>query len=170
MLAFLLAIDRRLSRILTFLGCVAMAILASVCLAQVFSRFVLETPTVWSEALARTLMVWSVFLGMPVTLRRGRAIAMSFLADMAPPRMKIVLNVIVVGAITFALIIMLWQGVLLLERISNQRMAGLDIPIIWAYAAIPVGAFLSLIALTFSCVEQVREGRAPSPPFEGDAI
>lgn len=170
MLALFTAVDRGLFKILSVLGCLAIATLAFVCLYQVFSRFVLETPTVWSEALARTLMVWSVFLGMPVALRRGMAITMSVLAEMASPRLKAVIDVAVMCAVAFALVIMLWQGVALLERIANQRLAGLDIPIVWAYAAIPAGAALGLVALVFNRVEHLRKGVAMNPAFEGDTI
>jgi len=170
MLASIGVLDRWLFRVLSILGCVAIAILAVVCLYQVFSRFILATPTVWSEALARTLMVWAVFLGMPVALRRGAAITMSVLAEMAPPRLKAVIDFAVFVAVTLALVIMLWQGVALLGRISNQQLAGLDIPIVWAYAAIPTGAALGLLALAFNRLERFRNGVAGTPAFEGDTI
>lgn len=171
MLAFLSVVDRGLFKILSIVGCCAIALLAGVCLYQVFSRFILEASTVWSEALARTLMVWAVFLGMPIALRKGLAITMSVAAEMAPRRVRAIINAIVVLAIAFTLGIMLLQGVMLLDRISNQRLAGLEVPIVWAYAAIPTGAAFGLIALVFNGVEKFRERSATMrSAFEGDTI
>ncbi|WP_108663143.1 TRAP transporter small permease [Acuticoccus kandeliae] len=166
MLAFIQAVDRWFFRILLIIGCLILATLAGVCFYQVFSRFVLQVPTIWSEALARTLMVWAVFLGTPVAVRRGSAITMNVLADMAPPRLRRVIDGVVTLAIAAVLVITLWQGLALLDRISNQRLAGLNVPIVWAYAAIPVGAALSLVALICNAIE--RAGQPPHAAFEGD--
>ncbi len=168
MLAVVRVIDRTLFKTLGVLGCLMIAALATVCLYQVFSRFVLAAPTVWSESLARTLMIWGVFIGMPVALRRGAAITMSVLAEMAPPRLKTIIDTIVFIGIAFALAVVLWQGIALLGRISNQRLAGLDIPIVWAYAAIPVGAALGLCALVLNWIDQFRKDRPSTPAFEGE--
>lgn len=170
MYIWLSAFDRWLFKLLSILGCAATALLAGVCLYQVFSRFVLEAPTVWSEALARTLMVWAVLLGMPIALRKGTAITMSVVAEMAPPRVKAVIDLFVVLSIALTLGIILYQGLALLDRISNQRLAGLDVPIVWAYGAIPVGAALGLIALVLNRVEKSREGAATGAAFEGDTV
>lgn len=165
------SVDRWIFRLLSVAGCIAIASLAIICLYQVFSRFVLEAPTVWSEALARTLMVWAVFLGTPVAIRRGMAITMSVLAEMSPPPMRRLIDLLVTLAIALALFIVLWQGILLIQRIANQRLAGLDIPIIWAYAAIPVGAAFSLLALACRQVEaRGASDISTSSAFEGDTI
>ena len=170
MLAFLSAFDRGLFKLLSIVCCIGLAVLAGVCLYQVFSRFVLEAPTVWSEALARTLMVWVVLLGMPIALRKGAAISMSVAAEMASPRVKAVIDLVVAIAIAVALVIMFYQGLALLDRISNQRLAGLDVPIVWAYAAVPAGAALGLIALLLSGVEKIRKSAATPPALDGETL
>jgi TRAP-type C4-dicarboxylate transport system permease small subunit len=90
---------------------------------------------------------------------------------MAPPRLRKAIDLLVTLAVAFALFVMLWQGILLMQRIANQRLAGLDIPIIWAYAAIPVGAAFSLFALVCRQVEaRSATGNSSATSFEGDTI
>ena len=42
---------------------------------QVVARFATETPSVWSEALVRTALIWMAFLGVAVALRAGALVS-----------------------------------------------------------------------------------------------
>lgn len=46
-------------------GC-AFALIVALTIAQVFFRFALNSPLVWSEELARLLLVWVTFIGAAV--------------------------------------------------------------------------------------------------------
>ena len=54
------------------------------------------------------------------------------------------------------LLIMVWQGIEIVQRVRFQTLAGLEISISWAYAAIPVGAAFALLAVAAHFVDPRR--------------
>jgi C4-dicarboxylate transporter, DctQ subunit len=59
---------------------------------------------------------------------------------------KLLQGFITLGSITL-LGVILWFGIQMAWRVRFQTLAGLEVPIAWAYAALPVGAFFSLLAV-----------------------
>lgn len=55
---------------------------------QVFARYVLLRPTVWSEELARYLMVWTTMLGSALVVRRGGHVAVTVFVELLPARVQ----------------------------------------------------------------------------------
>ncbi|MEI8671586.1 TRAP transporter small permease subunit [Vibrio sp. SA48] len=46
---------------------------------QVVTRFVFDSPTPWSEILARGVIIWAVFLGLPCVVRYGELISIDII-------------------------------------------------------------------------------------------
>jgi TRAP-type C4-dicarboxylate transport system permease small subunit len=146
--AWVLAADRWVGRLVMGLACLAMALAAVVALYQVGTRFILEQPSVWSEVLTRFLIIWSVFLGLSATIRGGALLSVDLLYRTVArtPYLRHLQAMISLATLGF-LIIMLWQGISIVQRVRFQNLAGLEISISWAYAAIPVGAAFALLAV-----------------------
>jgi TRAP-type C4-dicarboxylate transport system permease small subunit len=73
-------------------------------LLQVFFRYVLSDPLVWSEELARYLFIWCAFLGWIVASRKRSHLAMTFVVDKLPPRAQAAIG----AAIEMATILFAW--------------------------------------------------------------
>ena len=54
---------------------VALAVAVAAGFWQVTTRFLLESPATWSEALVRLALIWMVLLGLAVTLRQGALVS-----------------------------------------------------------------------------------------------
>ena len=76
-----LALDRWLNRWVVRLGIALLAIAASLAFYQVLARFVLESPSDWSEVATRTAIIWMVYLGIGSTLREGAMLSVRLLSD-----------------------------------------------------------------------------------------
>lgn len=114
---------------------------------QVFARFVLQEPAAWTEPWTRSSIIWIVFLGIILAFRRGEMLKVdvinTFLSD-APRRwVRHFANTIC----ALFLGLLAWIGGNMTYRVRFQTIAGLDFPISWIYAAIPIGCTLALIAL-----------------------
>src|SRR5690242_1158133 len=55
-----------------------------VLLAGVISRYILETPLVWSDELASILFLWLAMLGSVIALRRSEHMRMTAVVGMVP--------------------------------------------------------------------------------------
>ena len=73
--AGVLTLDRIGSTIAAILACLALAVAVFAGLWQVVARFATETPSVWSEALVRTALIWMAFIGLAVALRAGALVS-----------------------------------------------------------------------------------------------
>ena len=149
------------NRILGVIVGLMVAVMALVIIYQVFSRFVLGLSPAWSEALARYLMIYLVFVGAAIALRHQRLIAIQALSQSLPvrPRRLLGLAVLVVCLIFF--ILLLYQGVLITRQVAGQNSASLGVSMAVPYAAIPVGAalmILNTIAVILEILSEIGEG------------
>lgn len=144
----LLAIDRRVTPAVMFAACALLAIVSLLGIWQVATRFLLSQPSTWTEELLRRLLIWMVMLGTAVAFRRGALVAVDLMINTARGRWRrIVRRVITVSSLTL-LALLIWYGIDLVWRIRFQTFASMDfLSISWAYAAIPVGALFSVIAV-----------------------
>jgi len=139
-------IDRGLVRLVSW---IAQGLLWSAVAAgfyQVLARFVLESPSAWSEAWTRAAIIWAVMLGVALAFRQGAMLGVDLLHNLLAPRRARMLEhlvlVIVVGFLGF----LVWIGIEMTWRVRFQTMPSLGISISWVYVAIPIGAVLSLLA------------------------
>jgi len=137
-------------------GCVFI-VLTSLTLAQVFCRYVLNSPLIWSEELVRYLCVWLTFLGASALtaqkahLRLGVSIMSRFSPKLAP------LTGIVLDVIVFAFLVLLtWQGARF-TLISGFLMSpALRNPMWWVWIALPLNGLLMLLFVGHSLITGLR--------------
>lgn len=145
---YFLMLDRFLERTSLSAAGLALAVAVSVGLFQVITRFVLHEPAAWSEVTTRTLVIWSVFLGLPAAIRHGSLLSVDILyRKLAQTRHLIWLRAALAIGIAIFLVVLVVSGTSIAQRLRFQQLAGLDLSIAYGYAAIPVGCGLALIAL-----------------------
>lgn len=136
---------------------VAIFIISIFCIAfEVFMRFVLDSPTSWSEELARFSMVWLALLGLGTGIRRKDNIRIDNLIDAFPKTirdwaawMRYIVTFI------FSLVLLVY-GFRIAMINMNQVTPGLGIPMGCVYLAVPIGAFLMIFYLLELVVEGYR--------------
>ncbi|MDB4516185.1 TRAP transporter small permease [Crocinitomicaceae bacterium] len=113
-------------------------------LVQVFARYVFNSPLLWSEELARLLLVWVVFLGGAVVCWDGRHLNVDTFFSRTPPKLRAVLRATNALIALFFLFILAWSSwpLIELEWIINMG----SIPISMSFVRIPalVGGVLMI--------------------------
>ena len=141
-----------LSRILSWI-CFGLMILFTILVAvQVISRYVFNSPTTWTELVARYLFVWTMFLYMPVVYRDKANAAFTLLHEKVKPGIRKWFDIIADAFVLFMSFYLLYWGLEFCMRMSSKMITGLGvgvrIPMNVAYSAIPVGAgLLALYAI-----------------------
>jgi TRAP-type C4-dicarboxylate transport system permease small subunit len=155
---FILSLDRGVTGTALFLACALLAIVSLLGIWQVGTRFLLEQPSTWTEELMRRLLVWMVMLGAAVAFRHGAMISVDLMLRKARGRWRTVVNGVITTASLALMGILIWYGIDLIWRIRFQTWASLDfLSMGWAYASIPVGAAISVIALLAHQLDPVDE-------------
>lgn len=141
----ILALDRIATALAAILACLALAIAFAAGLWQVVSRFALNAPSVWSEALVRVALIWMAYLGIAVALRAGALVSIDVAQRALGGPARRALEAAALAAVLSLMGVMFWFGWEMAERVRFQEMAGLEIPMSWGYAAIPVGAVFAVL-------------------------
>ena len=114
-------------------------------LLQVIYRYVLETPSPWTEELARYLFVWAAMLGAAVSVGRNDQFSISIFGDSLGARARQWLEyLIVVIGIAFALV-MVFKGWAMASRMAFAVSPVLPVSQGHVYLVIPIaGAYMTL--------------------------
>ncbi len=144
---FILRLDRWLTGLCLTVACLLLATISCLGLWQVTSRFVLEQPSTWTEESMRRLLIWMVMLGVVASLRQGALVSVDLMLRLSRGAFhQLVRWIITVVNLTF-LSVLIWFGIDLVWRVRFQTFASMEISMGWAYAALPVGAALAVIAV-----------------------
>ena len=153
----ILAAERVVTQTGLVLGCVALSLAACVGLFQVLTRFVFGEPASWSEPTIRVLLIWMAYLGLAAAARQGSLVSVDLLYRTLRGRHRRILEAMIAGATLVLLAVLAWYGIDLTYRVRFQNLAGLEIPISWAYAAVPTGAVVSMLAVVAHFLDPRRE-------------
>jgi C4-dicarboxylate transporter DctQ subunit len=128
---------------------------------QIFFRFILGGGIVWSEEIAKFLMVWMALLGSSMLLREGKHIAINYFISKFACLRYILMFHAILSAVLFILLIYygIDYAVFGLKSISPAS----GIRKFWPYLSIPVGggflfiqAFARFIHLLFTDDRTIR--------------
>ena len=128
-----------------------------VVLLQVIYRYLLMQPLHWSEELARYLFGWISILGAALSLRRRGHFGTDFFFRMLPPRWKRSFAFLILLLMGIVVMVLLAQGIVLVQKTADQESPAMEISMGWAYASLPVGAAFMAIHLLVMLLEEARE-------------
>ena len=158
-----------LDRSLELLVMIVVAILVLDVLWQVFTRFILNDPSTWTEELAVFVLIWVSLLGAAVALNRGAHLGIDYFVSKLPPRIRTASEVFVFLCISaFSLSVMVIGGFsLVISTLElGQLSPALQIKVGYVYLAIPIsGLFLTLYGL-IGLTERLAQLRRGSPAVE----
>ncbi len=131
-------------KLLAILLCAAMLISLS---AGVLYRYVLNTPLTWSDETAIFSLVWLTFIGGSMSIKRQDSAAVTIVMDKMTGKLRkflfgigLLILGLFIGYIIYLSVIWLSSPNISLQRSSSMRM-----PMIYAYASIPVSFSFMMI-------------------------
>ena len=115
--------------------------------SQVFSRYILNSSIGWADEVSRLLFVWSIFLAIPIGVRRGRHIGVEILKTRLPAQMQSWLEraMTAVGCALMALIA--YQALVIALAQWDELMVSIDVSAGWFIVALIVGSAHSALHL-----------------------
>ena len=141
MIKFQHKLNKVLETFLVFL----MSILVIDVLWQVFSRYLLSSPSSFTDELAGFLLIWVGVLGAAYVAGRGEHLAIDILLQKSPPaRQKALRYIIHSSILLFALFVMVVGGVILMyTRFMLQvKSAALQLPLGYVYIIMPISGLI----------------------------
>jgi TRAP-type transport system small permease protein len=119
--------------------------MATVVFYQVYTRYVLSDSAGWTEEIARYFLVAVVFIGASISVRKNNHIQVDYFYRLMPKAMARVMSTLVDLVRCLFLGYAVWLTWLLLQRIGNQPMAVVDLPVGWVFSAMLFGFALMFL-------------------------
>ena len=153
----ILSFDRWITGLAWWLACVLLAVISGLGMWQVVARFILSQPSTWTEESMRRLLIWMVMLGTVVAFRRGALVSVDLMLRTARGAwLQVVRWTITLTALAY-LSVLVWFGFGLVSRVRFQTFASMELSMGWAYAALPVGAMLAMLAVIANHLDPLYE-------------
>jgi TRAP-type C4-dicarboxylate transport system permease small subunit len=151
----------RLYDLIGYVAAVILAIMAASVFASVVGRWV-GRGIEGIDELPRFLFVWLVALGGAAAMWRHEHTVLDYFINLAPPRLRhaiaLVVNVTMIGLFAYLVVL---SGTLV-PNSQFQTSAGLNLPLGYVYAAVPVGALLIILPLLRNVIGSLRGLGLPS--------
>lgn len=138
------AIDRGVLAANRALMIAALAAMSVIVFVNVALRYLTDDSIVWSEEVARYLMIWLTFLGIGPVMRLGGHVAIDTLHNAVPASASMALRAVVVGLLAAFCLTLAWFGTVFVGRSWSQSTPVTEIPFSFVAAAVPVGFGLAL--------------------------
>lgn len=137
---------------------------------QIVSRYVLASPSSWTEELARFMLIWIGLVGGAYAYRHGMHLGLDLLAERLPQRMRPLHAAAVHACVAvFALLVLVVGGgnLVALTYSLAQSSPALELPMAVVYLALPLSGVLILLYAAAGLAESFRE-KAPAAGDGGD--
>lgn len=127
---------------------------------QVFSRYALNSPSVSSEEILRSCVVWLSLLGAAYSCGKGTHMSIELIRDFVGGRTKRGFEMLVpISFVIFAGGVMIPGGLRAMEIATGQTTAVLRLPMEWIYASLPASGVLFIIYSLLNLVDLARAQR-----------
>jgi TRAP-type C4-dicarboxylate transport system permease small subunit len=138
-----------LTRLLELMGAALLVAIVFAVILQVFVRYVLEMSLIWTEELARYVMIWGAFVGAWLGVRKKA----HFSIDTVAGQLGVSGRWMVVAASVLALLVVAYGGLTVVPRLMGTRSPALQWSMGLVYA--PVSAIALFMAVDI-LVQAVR--------------
>ncbi|MBN1302468.1 MAG: TRAP transporter small permease [Melioribacteraceae bacterium] len=153
-------VKNNIDLVLKWILVVIMAAMTINVLWQVFSRFVLQNPSSFTEELARYMLIWVGILGASYVAGQKMHLAIDLLSTKLTGRSNSLLEMFIQLTIfLFSLFVMVIGGVRLvtITLALNQISAAIQVPLGYIYLVVPVSGILMMYYSLFYIVKEVRK-------------
>ena len=156
-------IKTKIDNILKWMLVFIMATMTLNVLWQVFSRFVLQSPSSITEELARYMLIWLGILGASYVSGQKMHLAIDLLSTKLNAKNKSYLEITIqFFVLLFAFFVMVIGGFRLVQitLTLNQISAALQIPLGYVYSVIPISGLLMVFYSITFIVEELSKNKS----------
>lgn len=122
---------------------------------QTMMRYALNHSLSWAEECCRYLFIWSAFLEGGIGISKGIHVGFDLLANTLKGKANTILYVFAQLVVLFLSIVLFKDGIKLAAQVKLQISASMHLPMWMIYAAVPTGAFFSIL---YSAVNILKRG------------
>ena len=124
--------------------------------SQVFFRYVLNSSLQWSEEASIWAMIWMVFIGSVVVVRRWEHIYIPTVVKLLPIKIRSFVIVFTKILVLIFLCVLCWYGWGIVTGHSNAFSHNIGVSTAWAKASVPIGCAM-MVVITLGAIAEDLE-------------
>lgn len=128
-----------------------------VTVAGVFTRYVLDSPLIWSDELARFSLIWMVFLGAGVVSLKDSHLVVDFIFEYIPKKLGSFLKTISFIVVLGFLITIVVFSIDLLRVAGYNTSPALEIPLSFWRGSVVAGSILMIVAMIYNQIKRYKK-------------
>lgn len=129
----------------TVLG-LMVAVMVIGCFWQVFTRFILSSPSKYTEELLRYLLIWTTMIGVPYAFGKERHLSINLITRSFSKKAMLITKVgIEVLILVLSVFVMIAGGFMVTMNSSGQISPALHMPMELYYVCVPIGGVLMVL-------------------------
>ncbi len=146
-----------LNKILEVICAILLSIMVVLIFWQVFTRYVLGHPSVTSEALAKYMFIWLIFLSMTYVFGKRDHMAIEYFVDKLSKRKRLIIdNINQVLIILFSTGVLVYGGLYTTVYQMQKIDATLQIPMGYLYMIVPISGVLVIFYCAYNIMENIQ--------------
>ena len=136
--------------------------LALICIVELVQVIVRKIPFIpaltWAEEFCRFLWIWSVFLSVPYTIKKGTMLAVSLLPDLLPGTAKKLLKLFVDAVVLIAMTFCAYHSVAVVRGIaeSGETSPAMLWPMWFVYSFMLFGFVLAVLRTLQRLIRHIK--------------
>lgn len=140
-------IKRLIEHLEEIISVALMAVLLVVLFTQVFTRFVLDAPAVWTEEASRVIFIYLALFGASAAIRTRSHVRIEFFVNYLPWKPRLLLSMVLDVVVVFTLLLLVKLGWETMGRQSMLQMISMPFSMAVFYAGFPVSMLLMAVRL-----------------------
>ena len=154
------AIKKRINLGIGYISSAILAVMVVMSVWQVFTRYVLNSPSTISEEFLRYSLIWVSMLGAAYAFGNKKHLAIELFVDKLPKSKSLPVHILIeVIILAFAMIVMIIGGLKTVDLTMAQSSAALGIPMGFIYLALPVSGTFIIGYSAISIFEKVKNDK-----------
>lgn len=146
-------ISKFLQKIEMLLGCICLFSLLAIMLVNVFMRYVLAKPLIWSDEVNNFLFVWFALLGVAYIMGNDGHLRVNSLVNKLPNKAKTAVSLLMNAVMFFMFAVFAFACVRLLSMVTFSGI--LRIPLKYIYVILPISFGLMCFHLINNMLQSV---------------
>ena len=138
-------LGRILDRILFYYLSASLFALVGICFLQVVVRYLFNASFAWAEEISIILMIWSVWAGVCLAMKRGAHLRIQFVVERLGHVMERVRRLVINSLVLVFLVYIIFASRTVLDGLTHMTLLSLpSVPMKVLYYSVPVGSILLL--------------------------
>ena len=133
---------------------IAMTVLIVSVFLQVFTRYALRNPLFWTTEVSCFMLVYMIFLGAAVALRRNEHVALDPKLLPVPQKVRVVLDILSHIAVYVFIAFLFYFGLSITIQNADSLSEAIKISYAWLYGVLPVSCVLMFVGYTVRMFEK----------------